>query len=598
MKVMRGSRFALRPDAEQEAALTDLGVARRLAYNSALELIEEVYGFLPGSDPQISEAIIAGGRTPWRYLDAFSLNKITNALRHSGAYGNSDRVPVTLVEEATVDVCRAHKRWVDSIGKPGRKVGKPGPIPYGDDPTFRIRKGANISLAAKDAIKLPGIAKPIAVRGLTRWLIKQLAATEGSVRQVTVKREAGVWYAAVAVEREQLEPDRIKDASELNLIIARLDGRNSVTPFELRADVVGGDLGLTTLLALSDSTEIANPRFLGRSRRRLRALNKAVSRAERRRYAACWRLAVAHDPVKWAKEAELLKLDPATGRGLPVPPACWRGQVPRSQNLLELLAKARQLHAHIANQRQAHALLVAARIARDYAAVGLETLNITGPMANSRLSRSIADAGWRKLTCAIESSLIDHGGVLVRQATTCPSSQLCSGYLIDGSKCPGRMKLRLSERVYVCPICGLVIGRDLNAAVNLRPTRDQMEKAIQARADATTAYNTKMAKRTAKAVCAAKTNAARIQAKAERKAAVAAASDPGSNAAEPSAATVDRVTWETLNWPSEGAANQASLDFPVRRSPEAAILAVGSGRTEPSEFSLSQSARPPAELTG
>jgi transposase len=596
---MRGSRFALRPDAEQEAALTDLGIARRLAYNSARELIEEVYGFLPGSDPQISEAIAAGGHAPWRYLDTFSLNKITNALRHSGVYGNSDRVPVALVEEAVVDACRAHKRWVDSLGQPGRKVGKPGTIPYGDDLTFRIRKGADISLATKDSIKLPGIAKPIAVLGLTRWLIKQLAATEGRIRLVTIKREADIWYAAVVVEREQLEPDRITEASELDLIISRLDGHHFVIPFELRADVVGGDLGLTTLLTLSDGTEIANPRFLRRSRRRLRALNKAVSRAERRRYAACWRLAVAHDPVKWAKEAELLKLDPATGRGLSVPPAYWRGQVPRSRNLLELLAKARRLHIHIANQRQAYALLVAARIARGYAAVGLETLNITGLMANSRLSRSIADAGWGKLTCAIESSLIDHGRILVRHAATYPSSQLCSGYLPDGSKCPGRMKLRLSERTYICPICDLVIGRDFNAAINLRPTRDQMEKAILARADATTTYNAKLAARAAKAVAAAKTNAARIQAKTERKAAaIAAASNPDSNATEQSVATVDRVTWETQNWPSEGATNQEGLNFPMRQSPETAIIAVGSGRTEQSEFSLAQLANLSAESTG
>ena len=32
------------------------------------------------------------------------------------------------------------------------------------------------------------------------------------------------------------------------------------------------------------------------------------------------RLAVAHDPLKWSKEAELLQLNPTTGKGLPTPP--------------------------------------------------------------------------------------------------------------------------------------------------------------------------------------------------------------------------------------------------------------------------------------
>ena len=41
-----------------------------------------------------------------------------------------------------------------------------------------------------------------------------------------------------------------------------------------------------------------------------------------------------------------------------------------------------------------------------------------------------------------------------------PSTQLCSS-------CGNRQKLTLRQRVYKCPSCGLSIGRDLNAAINL-----------------------------------------------------------------------------------------------------------------------------------
>lgn len=41
-----------------------------------------------------------------------------------------------------------------------------------------------------------------------------------------------------------------------------------------------------------------------------------------------------------------------------------------------------------------------------------------------------------------------------------PSSQLCSC-------CGNRQKLNLSDRLYVCPVCGLEIDRDVNAAKNL-----------------------------------------------------------------------------------------------------------------------------------
>jgi len=477
---------------------------------------------------------------------------------------------VTAIEEAVVDAYRAHRRWVGWVThKKGRKVGKPGPAQYGpEDLTFRIRNGANLALATKDTIKLPGIKSPLAVVGLTRWLSRQMTQTQGSVRLMTIKKEAGSWFASLTVEREQLGPDKIRSLSELDAVCS---GR--VIPFELRSDVVGGDLGLTTLLTLSDGQIFANPRFLGRSRRRLRALSKAVSRAERRRYLACWRLAVAHDPVKWSGPAELLKLNPTTGKGLPTPPAYWRGQVPRSRNLLRLLGKLRTLHHHIAAQRKAYAQTVAAQIAREYTVLGLETLNITGLMANSRLARSIADAGWRELTSAVESILLDSGGLLVRHDTFYPSTQLCSGTLPDSTKCPGRMKLSLSTRIYECPICGLVLGRDINAAANLRPTRDQVGDAIAGREAALKDYSKKMADRAAKAQKTQATKAAKEKDKAARRA------ERESVAAAKTAASVDRVTRETLNWSGERTAKEADLGRPLRRFLDVAFIATGSGRT-------------------
>ena len=42
-----------------------------------------------------------------------------------------------------------------------------------------------------------------------------------------------------------------------------------------------------------------------------------------------------------------------------------------------------------------------------------------------------------------------------------PSSQICS-------KCGYRQKMPLNVRTYICPECGQVIDRDLNAAINIR----------------------------------------------------------------------------------------------------------------------------------
>ena len=47
------------------------------------------------------------------------------------------------------------------------------------------------------------------------------------------------------------------------------------------------------------------------------------------------------------------------------------------------------------------------------------------------------------------------------------TSQDGSGVLADGSRCVQRVAKRLSVRTHVCPCCGLVLDRDLNAALTI-----------------------------------------------------------------------------------------------------------------------------------
>lgn len=42
-----------------------------------------------------------------------------------------------------------------------------------------------------------------------------------------------------------------------------------------------------------------------------------------------------------------------------------------------------------------------------------------------------------------------------------PSSQICSS-------CGHQQKMALDERTYICPECGMVMDRDVNAAINIR----------------------------------------------------------------------------------------------------------------------------------
>jgi putative transposase len=93
--------------------------------------------------------------------------------------------------------------------------------------------------------------------------------------------------------------------------------------------------------------------------------------------------------------------------------------------------------------------------------LALEDLNVTGMVRNRRLAKSISDAAMGELSRQILYKAKWHGVEVRMVDRFFPSSKTCSGC--------GEIKreLNLSQRTYFCVVCGLVIDRDLNAAINL-----------------------------------------------------------------------------------------------------------------------------------
>lgn len=181
--------------------------------------------------------------------------------------------------------------------------------------------------------------------------------------------------------------------------------------------VVGVDLGLKDLVITSDGIKYENKKYLKNSYYKLKRLQRKFSKTK-----------------KGGKNREKLRL------------------------------KIARLHRKITRQREWYYHQITNDIIRDNQTIVIESLKIKNMVKNHKLARSINDASWGLLTSMLEYKSKWYGRNLIKLGTFYPSSKTCSGC--------GNIKkeLLLSEREYICDCCGLVIDRDINAAINLRDT--------------------------------------------------------------------------------------------------------------------------------
>ena len=91
----------------------------------------------------------------------------------------------------------------------------------------------------------------------------------------------------------------------------------------------------------------------------------------------------------------------------------------------------------------------------------MEDLNVSGMMKNKYLSKAISEQCFYKFIEQMKYKSEQYGIEFIQVDRFYPSSKTCSNC--------GCIKkdLKLSNRVYECPECGLKIDRDFNAALNL-----------------------------------------------------------------------------------------------------------------------------------
>lgn len=136
----------------------------------------------------------------------------------------------------------------------------------------------------------------------------------------------------------------------------------------------------------------------------------------------------------------------------------------KSNNFLKQQKRVNKIHRHIANQRNDFLHKTSTEIANRYDVVAVEDLNMRS-LSNKSFGNGKAtmDNGYGMFLNMLEYKLNSRGKYFVKVDRFYPSSQTC-----HTCGCVNPEVKDLSIRKWVCPACGTVHDRDINAAINIR----------------------------------------------------------------------------------------------------------------------------------
>ena len=211
---------------------------------------------------------------------------------------------------------------------------------------------------------------------------------EGNVKTCTVKRDVDSWYVTFTCE---VKPQQLKKT-----------GKST-----------GVDVGLKSLVTLSNGEQVVPPQFLRQSEEKLVKAQRSLS-----------------------------------------------GKKKGSKNRNKQRNKVAKIHRHIRNQRQDFNHKLSRKLVDSYDTIVFEKLQIRNMVKNHHLAKSISDASWNQLI-QFTSYKAEWAGRIVELVNPRNTSKICSmcGHIRD---------MPLSQRTYNCSNCDNVIDRDHNAAINIK----------------------------------------------------------------------------------------------------------------------------------
>jgi putative transposase len=351
-------RYRLVPTPAQESLLQQFAGARRWVYNWSLARRQEHYR--------------AMGKT----LTVSALCAELVALKQQPAMAWLAAVDSQALQQAIRDLDQAFQGFFERRARYPRFRSK-----KRDTPSFRIPQ----RVVVRDGhVVVPKI-------GFIR--MRQHRPLDGETKSATFKRDAsGHWYVTLVVHFEL--PDTPLPAPD-------------------PARTSGLDAGLKDVAVLSDGTRFPAPRYYRHAERKLRRLQRHLSRTK------------------------------AGG--------CNREKARR---------KVARQHQKVAHQRKDFLHKLTTGVVNQNDAICIEDLSLKG-LAKTKLSKSVRDAGLGQMRFMLTYKTAWRRKHLAIIDRFYPSSRLCD---VCGAR---NNALTLADRVWVCA-CGATHDRDLTAARNIR----------------------------------------------------------------------------------------------------------------------------------
>lgn len=139
-------------------------------------------------------------------------------------------------------------------------------------------------------------------------------------------------------------------------------------------------------------------------------------------------------------------------------------KVLHSNNWYKQLHTNGRLHFHLKHIRKDLLHRLSKYYVNKYDVLVFEDINLRGISQSLRLGKATMDNGFGIFRDYIQYKAKNQGKYCI-SVNPKQTSQTCSscGYIREGDN-----KLTLNDKVYICPICGLELNRDINAAINIR----------------------------------------------------------------------------------------------------------------------------------